>query len=274
MSDLYVNGSSYATGWNEEYKDLKFVTPAPSYADFLAELLGSDQLYKHCYNGKPPQSSVDQTIEFCNAYKQKHGSLENLKVVIELTTARYRQWQQIKDKNGKDVQPVSFPASDNILELTLYFMRRYMDNDTLQEHGEEIAITDIPESELQKYYDEVKMWYPFEMTSVASRKEIWKFVTDCVMHLSRGIKYFEDNNIDYVFWWVNGRTPGTRKILGGISENLGPRVISNKKFNGTDIVDPDPESFNGHPGRTGHKKIAQGIFDYACEHNYLGTNNG
>ena len=82
MSDLYVNGSSYATGWNEEYKDLKFVTPAPSYADFLAELLESDQLYKHCYNGKPPQSSVDQTIEFCNAYKQKHGSLENLKVVI------------------------------------------------------------------------------------------------------------------------------------------------------------------------------------------------
>jgi hypothetical protein len=135
-------------------------------------------------------------------------------------------------------------------------------------------MSDISESELQKYYDEVKMWYPFEMTSVASRKEIWKFVTDCVMHLSRGIKYFDENNIDYVFWWVNGRTPGTRKILGGISENLGPRVISNKKFNGTDIVDPDPESFNGHPGRTGHKKIAQGIFDYACEHNYLGTNNG
>ena len=61
------------------------------------------------------------------------------------------------------------------------------------------------------------------------------------MHLSRGIKYFEDNNIDYVFWWVNGRTLGTRRILGGISEKLGPRVISNKKFNGTDIVDPDPK---------------------------------
>ena len=77
MSDLYVNGSSYATGWNEKYADLKFVTPAPSYANFLADMLGIDQLYKHCYNGKPPQSSVDQTIEFCNAYKQKHGSFDN-----------------------------------------------------------------------------------------------------------------------------------------------------------------------------------------------------
>lgn len=277
MSDLYVNGSSYATGWNEEFENLKFVTPAPSYADHLAELLGSDTLYKHGYNGKPPQSTVDQTIEFCEAYKAKHGSLDNLNVVMELTTARYRQWKQIKDKDGNSVQPVSFPSNEDMRELTLYFMTRYMDQETLQEHGKEIPIENISKEELLKYKEEVMWWYPFgesKMGGIASRKTLWKFIEDCVGHLSRGIKYFEDNNVDYVFWWVNGRTAGTRKILGGISENLGPRVISNKVFNGTNIVDPDPKSFRGHPSAEGQKKIAEGIFKYASEHNFLGINNG
>ena len=277
MSDLYVNGSSFATGWNEEYQDLKFVTPEPSYADHLAKLLGSNTLYKHGYNGKPPQSTVDQTIEFCEAYKQKFGSLDNLKVVMELTTARYRQWQKIKDNNGDPVQPVSFPSNDDIRELTLYFMRRYFDSSTLQEHGKEILMSDIPESELTKYYEEVVMWYPFgadKMTGIASRQSLWKFLENCNGHLTRGINYFEENNVDYVFWWVNGRTAGTRRLLGGLSKKLGPRVISNKVFNGTDIVDADPNSFRSHPSKDGQIKIAQGIFDYACEHNYLGTNNG
>ena len=277
MPDLYINGCSYATGWNEEFQDLKFVTPEPSYADHLAKLLGSDTLYKHAYNGKPPQSSIDQTIEFCEAYKQKYGSLNKLNVVIELTTARYRQWQKIKDKDGNDVQPVSFPSTENIHELRLYFMRRHFDTDTLQEHGKEIPMSDIPESELSKYYDEVNMWYPFgaeKFGNAADRQSLWKFLENCHGHLSRGITYFEENNIDYMFWWVNGRTPGTRRLLGGLAKKLGPRVISNKVFNGTDIVDADPNSFRDHPSKDGQIKIAQGIFDYACEHNYLGTNNG
>lgn len=277
MSDLYVNGSSFATGWCEEYEELYFVTPNPSWADYLAELLGSETLYKHGYNGKPPQSTVDHTIEFCEAYKAKHGSLDNLKVCMELTTARYRQWEKIKDKDGNLVQPVSFPSVEDIRELVEYFMIRYMDPETLEEHSKIILREDIPEEELAKYYKEVLWWYPFgpdKMTGIASRKTLWKFLANCQEHLSRGIEYFEENNVDYMFWWINGRTAGTRRTLGSLSKSLGPRLLSNKIFNGTNIVDADPTSFRGHPSNDGHRKIAQGLFEHAAEQNFLGAKNG
>ena len=112
------------------------------------------------------------------------------------------------------------------------------------------------------------------MTGIASRKTLWKFLANCQEHLSRGIEYFEENNVDYMFWWINGRTAGTRRTLGSLSKSLGPRLLSNKIFNGTNIVDADPTSFRGHPSNDGHRKIAQGLFEHAAEQNFLGAKNG
>ena len=270
MSDLYVNGSSFATGWNEEHKDSKLNTPSPSYAEFLAEILDA-KLYKHCYNGKPPQTAVDQTIEFCEAYKEQHGSFDNLSVVIELTAIRYRQWQKVKTVNDELVQPISFVSREDIRDLELYFVKRHM-NEDLSEYTEEVSINDILESELQKYYEEVEMWYP--VGRQFSHEEIFKHINEAISHFTRAKKYFEDNSIDYLFWWVPGKTARTRKILGGISEHLGPRFLSNKIFYGTSVCDNDPDAYRSHPTIEGHKKLANALIDYATERNYLGINHG
>jgi len=270
MSDLYVNGSSFATGWNQEYEDSKLNNPSQSYAEFLAEILDA-KLYKHCYNGKPPQSSVDQTIEFCEAYKQKHDSFDNLCVVIELTAIRYRQWQKVKTTNGELVQPVSFVKKEDLTDLELYFIKRHI-NDDLTESTEEVSINNVLPEELSKYYKEVEMWYP--PGRQFSHEEIFKHIGEVTSHFTRAKEYFEQNNIDYLFWWVPGRTARTKKILGGIAEHLGPRFLSNKIFYGTSVCDNDPDAYKDHPTIEGHKKLATALINYASERNYLGTNNG
>tara|TARA_Y100001972_G_scaffold45349_1_gene56027 strand:+ start:267 stop:1079 length:813 start_codon:yes stop_codon:yes gene_type:complete len=270
MSDLYVNGSSFATGWNEEYQDYNLVTPSKSYAEFLAERLNSN-LYKHCYGGKPLQSSVDQTIEFCKGYKEKYGTFENLKVVVELTTLRYRQWQPVKMLNGEYAQPVAYVNRADINQWEVYFIQRSMDSD-LTEHTKEIPADQITKEGFEQYYDELEMWYP--TGEYASDKELQKHITTAHGHLSRGKEYLEENNIEYLFWWVSGKHRRLRFVISGVSESLGPRFLPNKVFYGTSVCDNDPNAFKGHPTLEGHDKISVALLDYASKHNFLGQGNG
>lgn len=274
MSDLYVNGSSFATGWNEEYQHMSTVTPAPSYAEFLAEKLGADKLYKHCYNGKAPQSSIDQTIEFCEAYNTKYGSTDNLKVVIELTILRYKQWKPIKDKTGELVQPVAYIQYEDIRSHNHYFLKRKL-LDSLEEVVEEVAASDIPASEIEKFYAEMIDWYPpgkqFEMRTAM------KYFDAAMEHFDRLTEYCNNNNIDYLAWWIPGkRNPQTRyrRTIDGVSKKYGKRIVSPGYFCGQEIAANDVTSYRGHPGIAGHKEIAQNIFDYACSNNLLGANHG
>ena len=274
MPDLYVNGSSFATGWNEEYQHMSTRTPAPSYAEFLAEYLGATSLYKHCHNGKAPQSSVDQSIEFCNAYKEKYGSTDNLKVVIELTALRYKQWSLIKDKKGEWVQPVSYIKFDDIRDYNHYYIKRQLRED-LHEDVVEVAEEDIAAKEIKKYKDEMDEWFPpgkqFDMNNVM------KYFNTAVEHFDRLTGYFQKNNIDYLVWWVPGkRNPQTRyrRTLDGVSKRYQPNFVSPGYFCGQEIVDQDETSYRGHPGIPGHKILAKNIFDYACSNNLLGAHNG
>jgi hypothetical protein len=270
MSDLYVNGSSFATGWNEEYQEYNLVTPSKSYAEFLAESLDS-KLYKHCYSGKPPQSSVDQTIEFCKAYKEKYNSFENLKVVVELTALRYRQWQPVEMVNGEYAQPVAYVAREDLSKWEVYFIQRSIDSDLI-EHIIEIPADQITKEGFEQYYKELEMWYPTK--EYASDRELQKHIMTAHGHLSRGKEYLEENNIDYLFWWVPGKQRRLRLVVSGVSASLGPGFLQNKIFYGTSVCDNDPESFKGHPTIAGHEKISSALLDYASNHNLLGYSNG
>lgn len=274
MSDLYVNGSSFATGWNEEYQHMSTKTPAPSYAEFLAEQLGATSLYKHCHNGKAPQSSVDQSIEFCDEYRKKYGSTDNLKIVIELTALRYKQWSLIKDKKGEWVQPVSYIKFDDIRDYNHYYIKRHLKED-LNEEVVEVPVYDLPAAEIKKYEDEMNEWFPpgkqFDMINVM------KYYNTAVGHFDRLADYFRKHNIDYLVWWVPGkRNPQTRyrRTLDTVSKRYQPNFVSPAHFCGQEIVDDDKTSFRGHPGIAGHKQLAKHIFDYACAHNLLGANHG
>lgn len=278
MSDLYINGASFAAGYSKE-NTTHFPGVSPSYATYLKDYIQPERFWNHSYTGKPPQSSVDQTIDFCELYKEKYGTTENLAVVIELTAVRYKQWSTLTSINNDTIQPVSYVESFAKLEdldspenFKLWFLKRHLD-ENLDQHCEEVSLDYIPDEEMEKYYEEVTQNYPPRKHH--HRSEVFKHIAEATDHFNRGKQYFVENNINYLYWWVPGKHKQGRMILDRVAQNVGKNFIPCSYLSGQNLVHTDPgETYRHHPSREGHMQIANTIMTYAKENNIEGFSNG
>ena len=270
MADLYINGSSFASGWGKGYEHQMTITPLDSWAKYFVETTQPDNYWIDAIVGKSIGMTARDTIFFCEKYKEKYGSLENLNVVLEFTTPRYRHWDPVNMINGDKAYPIAHIRHDNMNATQHYFIKRDWIDFSLSYaetfvHDEEI----VPE-ELEQWSRKVKEWY-------FSGWPIQKFMAYAVEEITATMKYLDANNVNYAMWWCVGRTKLGKKLVERYTRTLykNGRYIKPSLMNGHEVAETiSHESFKGHPDAVGHKYISDYLVNYINENNLFGETNG
>lgn len=270
MADLYINGSSFASGWGKGYDDTMTITPLDSWAKYFKESFQPENAWIDAIVGKSIGMTARDTITFCEKYKEKYGSLDNLNVVLEFTTPRYRHWSALNTVDGKSAYPIAHIRHDNMNATQHYFMRREFIDNSLTYADTFVHEEEIVPAELEKWKQDLNKWY-------FGGWPIQHFMAYATEEISATQKYLNENNVNYVMWWCVGRTRLGKTLVERYTRTLyrKARMVKPSQMNGHEVAETvSLESYKGHPDAKGHKYIADFLLKHIEENNLFGANNG
>lgn len=262
MADLYINGSSFASGWYKDHESIK-ITDYPSWVKHITESLKPDRVWNDALKGKSIGMTARDTVSFCEQYKEKYGSLENLIVINEYTTPRYRHWEPVSTMDNQLVYPIAHISHSSLHETEHYFVKREWDNNTLTFTNTHIPDEDIHPDVFNKWKKEMEKWY-------FSGWPIQYFMEYATNEILPTMKYLEENNVRHVMWWCVGRTRLGKALVQKYTRKLytKKKFIKPTEMNGHEVAETiSKEPYKGHPDTIGHKYIADYILKHAKEHN-------
>lgn len=261
VDNLYINGTSFATGWGKGYEDQKTVTPRNSWVTYFSQSTKPNKLYLDAIVGKGIGRTCRDTIAFCEKYKEKFGSLDNLNIILEFTTPRYRHWDPLKTINGDEAYPMAYISHGSLWETDHYFVKRDFNDNTLEFTDTIIPNDAIDPVQYDAWKKELHEWYfggqgiPFYM--VYASNEINPLKT-----------YLSNNNAKYIMFWCVGATNVGRKLVDRYMRPLysDGRLIATQQLSGHRIAkEESDECHQGHPDDKGHKFLADALENYINE---------
>ena len=262
VDNLYINGSSFASGWGEGYEDTMTVTPLPSWVTYFNDLTSPNKLYLDALVGKGVGTTCRDTIAFCKKYKEKHGSCDDLNVILELTVCRYRHWDPIKSLSGEDIIPVAYIAWQDVNTTSYYFIKREFNDDTLLYTNTIVGEHDLVPEELAIWKKELSDWF-FGIDHYLAYLEYGK------KEVSRMTRHLDKENIKYAIFWCVGRGPMFTRVMdrGFRKEMKDNKMIPLNIMNGQTLAfnESNDNGYRGHPDSKGHMFLAKFLRDWISE---------
>ena len=269
MADLYINGSSFASGWGKGYEDIKGITPLDSWTKYFQQHIQPDNTWIDAIPGKSIGMTARDTVKFCKHYKEKYGTLDTLNVVLEFTTPRYRHWDELNTVDGKTAYPVAHLSRTNIRETIHYFIRREFNEHDLAHNDTVVNDEEIVPEELNQWKKQVDAWY-------FGKQPPGFYMNYAVEEISAAQQYLNDNNVNYVMWWCAGRSKMVSALIERYTRVLyrDAKMIKPSAMSGHAVVENiSDEDYSGHPDAKGHKYIADFLIKHINENNLFGRNN-
>jgi|TARA_B110000971_G_C20035898_1_gene514116 uncharacterized protein YneR len=259
---LYVNGTSFATGWNKGFEDTYDVAPTFSWVTYLTESIKPKQLYLDAIVGKSIGMTCKDTRLFCEQWIEKHGSLDNLNIMCEFTTPRYRDWDTVKAKNGDDIHPIAHISYEDLNLTEHYFVKREWDNDTMLFTNTRIGQHELEDGVEAEWVKKKDAWY-------FGGHQIQYFMMYAYEEILALKTFLNEHNASYCMFWCVGRTRLGKVLVDKYMKPLyrDKRLIKTSIFNGHETAATQSiEEFKGHPDEQGHKFMADFIEAYIIKH--------
>jgi hypothetical protein len=273
ISDLYVDGNSYASGWGRGLQTAILKQPDfESWVDYFADLSNCENVWNHSLVAKPIDMQKYDVINFCNEYYKKHNSFDRLFVIVELPFVWYRILHnlRIRENNfkGETAYPIIMSKWIHLdtLDYMIHYVRRSGDYLTIKEplfstiSRQQLDLNDVAKTEklAEQWMNERPRRFTEHMT----------FAYENVHHIKQ---FLHQRNIPYMIYSsvVTEKNP-YRDSIDFAFRNFykDNRFVPIKEMTGTQIgTKASLETFRDHPDKTGHKAIATWLFEYLTKHN-------
>jgi hypothetical protein len=277
LTDLYVDGCSYAFGWGKGRETDICKTPSSySWVDEFSRLSNCSNVWNHSVIGKPSDMQVLDIQNFCNQYYKKFKTFDNLFVIAELSYITYRSIGLVKAREGvfknQDIIPIVMANAKDVLTnetggfgYVIQYVRRSNDYIDIQEP----LFTPVPEHHID----------PDDQKRVKEYATQWLLTryTNYVEHLDYMYKnlslirnFLIKRNIPFLIYSaaVSDNAPEKEFIdqaLRTISKDK--RIIPLSAFSGKSISGKySIEEYTVHPDATGHKAIGRHLYDWMVKY--------
>lgn len=273
IQDLYVDGTSYASGWGQglERHLFKTSTGPKSWVDYLADSVNCDNLWNHSLVAKPIDMQFYDIQQFCKQYLNAFKTFDNLFIVVEFSFITYRSFDPVKAVEGEfkneNIYPVILSKASEVETGTylIHYVRKSKDYLKPQEpifskvNPEQLDINDI-----KKTQQAAEQW-------VATRySEFVEHLTYAYNVLSKIKKFLKDTNIPFVIYSaaVSDNNPQKEYIDFGLKTlSKDNRMVPLSQFTGQTISKKySIEEYVNHPDKQGHIKIASSLYDWIVKH--------
>jgi len=263
MRDLFINGTSIASGWSQGYK------PDPnnySWANYFANLINSENMWNVSYVSKPIQVTIEHTIGFCEQYYEKYGTYENLLAMVELLLPQNVKWPSVSFKN-KEISDVISPVvvfknkegianTDTYSDIGTMFIRHKAQIDYLsqQSHFEYVPHSEVDSIDYEIHAHKLQTYYADNNALLAKR------LHEANQEINFLHEWLTTRNINYLMFWGCGIGNQFHKIVDR-SISTHNRLIPMQKFTCfSKAIEWSVKPDGYHPDQTGHKKIADYLF--------------
>jgi len=266
IDHLFVSGSSVASGY-ADWPQVSAQKDKVSWVNYFADYAKVNKVWNRSVIGKPIGMSNSDTVKFCRKYMEKYGSLQNLFVIVEFTTPRYRSWEPLRSREFKKddfimpIVTVNYKKDYNGQNLDVFFMR---DNSTDMSEFPELEIVDknnINENDLAVFNEKLTQW--FDVTDRTALKYL-DYAYGEIKHLKEFLEFY---NCKYLFYWATTGSTTQAKGTDRYMKNLiNERFLPMKEFTAMKAAHEYSGKRTGaHPDQIGHQGIAEYLFKYILE---------
>lgn len=278
LTDLYVDGCSYASGWGKGRETDICKTPGSySWVDEFSRLSNCSNVWNHSVIGKPCDMQVLDIQNFCNQYYNKFKTFDNLFVISELSYVTYRSIGLVKAREGnyknQDIIPIVMANAKSVLTnetggfgYVIQYVRRSNDYLDIQEP----LFTLVPHHHIDP--DDQKRVKEFATQWLLTR------YTNYIEHLDYMYKnlslirnFLIKRNIPFLIYSaaVSDNAPEKKfkdQVLRSLSKDK--RIVPLSAFSGKTIsAKYSIEEYTVHPDATGHKALGQHLYDWMVKYN-------
>jgi hypothetical protein len=267
LRDLFVNGTSIASGWGTGYEQRVPQPNQTSWVHYFANTHNVQKLWNHSAVSKPIQISIEDTVGFCSEYLDHYGSYNNLFVIVELLLPENTKWPSIHSPYSDEViQPIVIQTPDG--KLSTMFVRHSKQKNYLSDKNmlEYVHPSQIDLVEYQKHALRLQNYSQRNKNLSASR--LWQARSEIkFLH-----EYLLNRNIAHVIFWGCGMGHSYHKtvdraIMPIVQQH---RLIPMQTFTcfskGSEWSQHPIEH---HPDQQGHQRIAKFLNDYIAEHDLI-----
>jgi len=273
--DLFVNGTSVATGWGTGSEKISDPLVSKSWPHILANKLHCNTLWNHSLPSKPMSFTIADTMGFCEQYYERYGNYDNLFVVIEwLMPHAHGKWSPVYTNSvayqDQIVLPVvvSQPETPTVYE-TMYVCKPrnvdYLANKPIYDH---VSWKHIAESSRQTHEQEREHYYTtlysLSRRLIESRQEV-----------SMMQSWLQQRQISYLMFWAFGCGAGSsirRLVTKTMSDILeqDSRFIPIGDFTSMSYgAEHSLETCRGHPDIHGQNAITEYLWQYMLKNQLL-----
>ena len=300
LNDIFVCGSSVASGYGKGKIDGKMGNSLKSWVNFLSEYSSAKNVWNVSLPAKPIGLSTVDVVQFVRQYGERYNTYNDLFVIVEYTIPQYRHWDPVavSRNDTKEIIEViptaSFRMGKNTDHLTSAgprdngashvgqkFLTRASDEyDMLSPTNacnlyEEIRPSDLDKTFVDDYTHKAKEWLKYDVIDpetysrqVSEKKMLTflRYASDEVAFLQRYLTHF---NIPYLMFWAGGQTPAFCRTVDRYFTPLmkDNRLIPMSKFScNRAAIEWSNESWGVHPDEVGHQRIAEFIHDWIKTH--------
>jgi hypothetical protein len=278
LTDLYVDGTSYASGWGKGHaRNLFKTSDAYSWVDRFSEITNCNNVWNHSLVAKPCDMQVFDIRNFCNQYYNKFKTFDKLFVIAEYSYITYRSIGIVKAREGifknQDIIPVVMAKGTEVnsneaggFGYIIQYVRKSDDYLNIQEP----LFVKIPEEHIDP--DDVNRVKEFATQWLLTR------FTNYIEHLDYMYKnlsliknFLIKRNIPFVIYSAAVSDNAPEKVF--IDQTLktlakDKRIIPLKEFSGRTLSKKySIEEYTVHPDKLGHMAIAQHLYDWILKHN-------
>lgn len=271
IDDLFVSGSSFASGWGEDFANYNSVTSGKSWVTYFAQQTHARNVWNYSIVGKPVGMATTDTVEFCRNYLKKYGSLKNLFVIVEYTTPRYKHWGSLPsaamvEPIDTPVIPIAFLSKQPGKLLDTYFLTRESDPVTLEVKYNTVDRDKVTPDHLRQFEQDAAKWY---LDSGRTSIKYINYAYDEIKYLKDFLDFY---NCNYMMFWCTGKVESHRKMVDRYMRKLmtDRRLIPASEFNAiTATLEWSLKPYRDHPDDIGHRRIAEYLINYLETHNLV-----
>ena len=273
ISDLYVDGNSYASGWGRGLQTAILKQPDfESWVDFFADLSDCENVWNHSLVAKPIEMQKYDVINFCNEYYKKHNSFDRLFVIVEIPFVWYRILHNVRIRENSFKGETAYPiimskwTQLDTLDYMIHYVRRSGDFLSPKEPlYSTISRQQLDQNDVAKTEELAEQW----MKERPNR--FYDHMTFAYENVNYLKQFLHQRNIPYMIFSsvITDKNP-FRDAVDFAFRNLTKdnRFVPIKEMTGAQIgLSASLKTQKEHPDREGHKAIAKWLFEYVTKHN-------
>ena len=279
IQDLYVDGTSFASGWGQglERNLFKTSTGPKSWVDYLADLVNCNNLWNHSLVAKPLDMQFYDIQQFCKQYFNAFKTFDNLFVVVEFSFITYRSFDPVKAVEGQfkneNIYPVVLSKASELEteKYLIHYVRKSNDYLKPQEpifskvNPEQVDVNDIIKTE-----QAAKQWLLAQRSNFSKHSSFLEHLNYAYNIISNIKKFFKDRNIPFLIYSaaVSDNNPQKEHIDFGLRTlSKDNRMVPLTQFTGQTISKKHSiEEYVNHPDKQGHIKIATALYNWIEKH--------